>query len=226
MALLPAIGKDRLGVDEVAIGVLRAAGGVGAVLTAMVLAVRPVRIRVGRVLLVAVAVFGLGTILLGSTSSYFVAFLAMMILSAADMISVFIRGTIVPMATPDNMRGRVLAVEQLFIGGSNELGAFESGVAGQALGASPAIVLGGVATWASSPCGGSRSQRCETSTASPNWSSDRSGVGNPRSVRRSAERMGARVVASGLVAWESNGVLICGAVCVQIGLVPMRRASL
>lgn len=146
VALLPAIGKDRLGVDEVAIGVLRAAGGIGAVLTAMVLAVRPVRARVGRVLLVAVAVFGLGTILLGSTRSYFVAFVAMMILSAADMISVFIRGTIVPMATPDNMRGRVLAVEQLFIGGSNELGAFESGVAGQALGASPAIVLGGVAT--------------------------------------------------------------------------------
>jgi predicted MFS family arabinose efflux permease len=146
VALLPAIGKDQLGVSEFWVGALRAAGGIGAVLTAMALAVRPVRRRVGRVLLGAVAVFGLGTILFGVTRSYPVAFLAMMILSGADMISVFIRGTIVPLATPNLMRGRVLAVEAVFIGASNELGAFESGVAGELLGAPLAVVVGGVAT--------------------------------------------------------------------------------
>jgi hypothetical protein len=148
VALLPAIAEDRLGVGGAGLGWLRAAGGVGAGLTALTLAVRPVRRRIGRTLLVAVALFGVTTIVLGLTRSFVVALGAMAVLHAADMVSVFIRGTIVPLATPDVMRGRVLAVEHVFIGASNELGAFESGVAGQALGTVGAIVSGGLATLA------------------------------------------------------------------------------
>ena len=88
------------------------------------------------------------TIVLGTTRSYAVAFVALMVLSGADSISVFIRATLVPLATPPSKRGRVLAVENVFIGASNELGAFESGVAAALLGVGPAVVLGGVATLA------------------------------------------------------------------------------
>jgi MFS family permease len=146
VALLPAIAEDRLGVGAVGFGWLRAAGGIGAGLTALALALRPIKRGVGPKLLVAVAIFGATTIVLGLTRSFVVAMLSMAVLSAADMVSVFIRGTIVPLATPDAMRGRVLAVEHVFIGASNELGAFESGVAGQALGTVGAVVSGGIAT--------------------------------------------------------------------------------
>jgi hypothetical protein len=93
-----------------------------------------------------VTIFGVFTIVLGLTTSFVVAFAAMLILSAADAVSVFIRATLVPLVTPDESRGRVLAVENVFIGASNELGAAESGVAGQVLGVAAAVVLGGVAT--------------------------------------------------------------------------------
>jgi hypothetical protein len=146
VALHPAISEERLGVGSVGYGWLRAAGGIGAGAVTLVLTRRPVVRRVGRTLLVAVAVFGIGTIVLGATTSYLVAFLAMLVLSGADAISVFIRATLVPLVVPQDMRGRVLAVENVFIGGSNELGAFESGVAGQALGPAGAVILGGAAT--------------------------------------------------------------------------------
>lgn len=146
VALLPAIATDRLGVDAVGLGWLRAAGGLGAGAVTLVLAVRPLRRRVGTTLLSVVAVFGSATVVLGLTTSFAVAFLAMAVLSGADAVSVFIRATLVPLVTPEDKRGRVLAVENVFIGGSNELGAFESGVAGQLLGPSGAVVLGGVAT--------------------------------------------------------------------------------
>jgi MFS family permease len=146
VALLPAIAEERLGVGAIGLGWLRAAGGVGAVIMAILLARRPVTHRVGRTLLVAVAIFGVATIVLGATTSFVVAFIAIAILSAADMVSVFIRATLVPLATPDEVRGRVMAAENVFIGASNELGAFESGVVGQALGPVGAIMSGGVAT--------------------------------------------------------------------------------
>jgi hypothetical protein len=95
-----------------------------------------------------VATFGVFTILLGVTRSYFVAFAALAVLSGADAMSVFVRATLVPLVTPADRRGRVLAVENVFIGASNELGAFESGVVGEIIGSSGAIVLGGVATLA------------------------------------------------------------------------------
>jgi MFS family permease len=146
VALLPAIADDRLGVGAVGLGGLRAAAGIGAALMTITLGFRPLRSRIGVTLLIAVAVFGVGTVLLGLTTSYVLAFFALALLSAADAISVFIRATIVPLLTPDEMRGRVLAFEMVLIGASNELGAFESGVTGQLLGPAPAIVLGGVAS--------------------------------------------------------------------------------
>jgi MFS family permease len=146
VALLPAIAEERLGVGAVGLGWLRAAIGIGAALMTLWLAWRPLRRRVGPTLFVAVAAFGVGTIVLGVTTSFAVAFAALVVLSAADAISVFIRGTIVPLVTPVLMRGRVLAFEMVFIGASNELGAFESGVAGQLLGPAAAVVLGGVGT--------------------------------------------------------------------------------
>jgi MFS family permease len=146
IALLPAIAEDRLHVGDVAYGWLRAAAGIGAAGMAAVLAVRPIARHVGIKLMVAVAVFGVGTLVLGLTTSYVVAFAAIVVLSAADMISVFIRSTLVPLVTPDEKRGRVLAVENVFIGASNELGAFESGVAASAIGTPAAVVSGGVGT--------------------------------------------------------------------------------
>jgi hypothetical protein len=112
----------------------------------MVLLRRPVTRRVGRTLLVAVGLFGVFTIVLGLTTSFAVAFLSVAALTGADAVSVFIRSTLLPLVTPAQVRGRVMAVEMVFIGASNELGAFESGVAGELLGTTGAIVLGGVAT--------------------------------------------------------------------------------
>lgn len=146
VALLPALAEEQLGAGPVGIGWLRAAGGIGAAAVTLTLTRRPVVRRIGRTLLGVVALFGGATIVLGVTHSYAVAFVAMLVLSGADAISVFIRATLVPLIVPTEMRGRVLAVENVFIGGSNELGAFKSGVAGQLLGPAGAIVFGGAAT--------------------------------------------------------------------------------
>ncbi len=146
VALIPVVATDRLGVGDVAYGWLRAAPGVGAAAMAIVLAVRPVSRRVGPMLLVVVGVFGAGTVVFGITRSYTIAFLALVVLSAADMVSMFIRGALVPLATPPDQLGRVSAVEGVFIGASNELGAFESGVAARWLGVPWAIAGGGIAT--------------------------------------------------------------------------------
>lgn len=146
IALIPAVASERLGVGDIAYGWLRAAPGIGAATMAVVLAVRPVQRRVGPTLLAVVAVFGAGTVVFGLTRSYVVAFVALVVISAADMVSMYIRGSIVPLATPDDQLGRVNAVEGVFIGASNELGAFESGVAARALGLSWAIAAGGFVT--------------------------------------------------------------------------------
>jgi predicted MFS family arabinose efflux permease len=148
VALLPAIAEDRLGVGAVGLGWLRAATGIGAGVVALFLTMKPVSRHIGKVLLACVALFGVGTIALGVTTSFAIAFVALLVLSGADAVSVFIRSTLVPLVTPADKRGRVLAVEAVFIGASNELGAFESGVVGQLLGPATAIVLGGVATLA------------------------------------------------------------------------------
>ena len=158
IALLPVIAEERLQVGDVAYGWLRASAGIGAALMAVFLASRPVTRNVGRTLLIVVAIFGIHSIVLGMTHSYTVAFVALLIGSAADMVSVFIRGSLVPLVTPDDKRGRVTAVEGVFIGASNELGAFESGAAAAAIGVPATVIGGGVATmgvvaffWALSP---------------------------------------------------------------------------
>jgi len=146
VALLPAIASKQLHVNAVGLGWLRAAGGIGAAAVTFWLSARPLRRRIGPTLFVVVALFGIFTIVLGVTHNFTVAFLAMLLLSAVDSVSVFIRGTLVPLVTPSAARGRVMAVEGVFLGASNELGAFESGVAGQLFGTGPAVVLGGIAT--------------------------------------------------------------------------------
>jgi MFS family permease len=146
IALIPAVASERLGVGDIAYGWLRAAPGIGAALMAVWLAARPVTRRVGPTLLVVVMIFGAGTVVFGLTTNYAVAFVALIVISAADMISMFIRGSIVPLVTPDEQLGRVTAVEGVFIGASNELGAFESGVAAQAFGLPLAIAGGGLIT--------------------------------------------------------------------------------
>ena len=146
VALLPAIAEKRLDVGDVAYGWLRAAPGIGAGAMAIYLSARPLRRRVGKSLLFVVGLFGAGTVVLGLTRSFVVAFVALLVLSGADMVSVFVRTSLVPLVTPDEKRGRVLSVENVFIGASNELGAFESGMAAQQLGLVPAVAGGGLAT--------------------------------------------------------------------------------
>lgn len=148
VALLPAIVEKRLNFDDVDLGVglLRAGFAGGAALCAAVLAWRPVSRRLGPVLFFVIAVFGVCNIVVGFTTSFVVAFIAIAVASAADQVSVFIRSAVVPLATPEAMRGRVLAVENVFISSSNRLGAFESGVTAAWFGLAPAVVIGGVAT--------------------------------------------------------------------------------
>jgi Major Facilitator Superfamily len=146
VALLPAVAKELLGGGSEQVGILRAVGGVGATLVTFALAARPLRNRIGRTLLVAVGVFGVATIVFGISRSIWVSGLAMLVLSGADSVSVFIRSTLVPLVTPAAERGRVLAVEAVFIGASNELGAFESGEVAHHFGTVASIISGGVLT--------------------------------------------------------------------------------
>ena len=148
IALIPVIAEERLGVGDIAYGWLRAAPGIGAGLMGLVLARRPVTRRVGPTLLAVVATFGAFHVTLGLTTNYIVAFISLVIAAGADMVSMTIRSTLVPLATPNSQLGRVTAVESVFIGASNELGAFESGVAARAIGVPWAVAGGGIATMA------------------------------------------------------------------------------
>ncbi len=146
VALLPVIAEEQLNVGAVAYGWLRAAGGIGAASMAIYLAFRPIRRRVGKNLLAVVAIFGVSTVVLGLTHSYVVAFIAFLVANAADMVSVFIRSSLVPLLTPDEKRGRVSAMEGVFVGASNELGAFESGAVANFIGTTATVIGGGLAT--------------------------------------------------------------------------------
>jgi MFS family permease len=142
-ALLPIFSSDVLHVGAVGNGLLRAAPGAGAIVIGLGLAVRPVRRRVGPILFTAVGLYGVFTVLFGISRSFVLSLIALAALAGADMFSVLIRSSLQPLLTPPSMRGRVGAVERVFIGGSNELGAFESGVAAAAIGAVPAVIIGG-----------------------------------------------------------------------------------
>jgi hypothetical protein len=145
-ALLPVFATDVLHVGAAGNGLLRAAPGVGAIAVGVALATWPLRRRVGIILFGAVAMFGAATIAFGLSTSFPLSLAALAVLAGADMISVLIRGTLAPLLTPPELRGRVSALESVFIRASNELGAFESGVAAALLGAVPAVVIGGAAS--------------------------------------------------------------------------------
>ncbi len=146
VALLPLFARDVLHVGPVGLGVLRSAPAAGAVAAGVLLTHRPLRGNVGRMLLVVVAGFGASMIVFGLSRSFVLSLAALAASGFTDMVSMNIRSTTVALATPDLLRGRVNAVEMVFISASNELGAFESGAAAAILGAVPAVVVGGAAT--------------------------------------------------------------------------------
>lgn len=146
VALLPIFAKDILEVGPAGLGLLRTAPAVGAFLAALAIARHPIRQRAGPTMFVVVAGFGACMVLFGLSRELWLSLLALALAGAFDMVSVVLRSTILPLVTPDELRGRVNAVEMVFISASNELGAFESGVAAALIGAVPAVVLGGVAT--------------------------------------------------------------------------------
>jgi MFS family permease len=146
VALLPVYAREILHTGPWGLGLLRTAPGVGAAVMAVAVAHRPLRGRSGPTLLWSVAGFGICTIIFGVSHSLALSLISLVLLGASDMVSVIIRATLVQLRTPDEMRGRVMAVDMVFIGTSNELGQFESGVTAQWFGAVPAVVLGGVGT--------------------------------------------------------------------------------
>jgi MFS family permease len=141
--LLPAFVRDVLRVGPWGLGLLRCAPAIGAASTAILLAHRPLGRRAGAKMLWCVGGFGAATILFGLSHSLILAMAGLILVGATDMVSVVVRGILVQLATPDEMRGRVNAVDMVFIGASNELGGFESGLTAQWLGTVPAVVLGG-----------------------------------------------------------------------------------
>ena len=145
-ALLPAFTRDVMHAGPEVFGYLRAAPGVGAGLTGFWLAFRPVSRQVGPMMFAGVAAFGAATVILGLSRNFWVAMVMLVVLGVGDMTSVFIRSMLVQLETPDEIRGRVSAVNSVFVGASNELGEFESGLTAAWLGLAPAIVVGGSAT--------------------------------------------------------------------------------
>jgi MFS family permease len=146
VALLPVFARDVLEVGPAGLGVLRAAPAAGALLAAIVLVRRPIHRHAGGTLLTVVALYGVTMIVFGLSEAMWLSLLALAAGGAVDMVSMVLRQTILPLVTPDELRGRVNAVEMVFISASNELGAFESGVAAALVGAVPAVVIGGVIT--------------------------------------------------------------------------------
>jgi hypothetical protein len=142
-AMLPVYARDVLHVGSEGLGALRAAPSVGAALTALLLARRPLRRHVGVKMFVCVAVFGLATIVFGESRVLWLSLASLFVLGASDMISVYVRSSLIQLHTPDAMRGRVSAVSGLFISASNELGEFRAGLAGAAFGPVVAVVGGG-----------------------------------------------------------------------------------
>ena len=146
VALLPIFAKDILDVGPTGLGFLRTAPAIGSFVAALLIARFSIRRRAGPTLFVVVAGFGVCMIVFGLSREMWLSMVALALAGAFDMVSVVLRSTILPLVTPDELRGRVNAVEMVFISGSNELGAFESGLAAALIGAVPAVVIGGVAT--------------------------------------------------------------------------------
>jgi MFS family permease len=146
VALLPIFAREILHSGPWGLGLLRSAPGVGAGIVAVAMAHRPIRRHAGMKMMWCVAGFGIFTIMFGLSRSFILSLIALFLVGACDMVSVIIRATLVQVATPDEMRGRVNAVDMLFIGVSNELGEFESGLTAHWVGTVPAVVIGGIGT--------------------------------------------------------------------------------
>jgi MFS family permease len=146
VALMPVFARDILRVGATGLGILRGAPGTGAVIMALVLAHRPFKRHAGAIMLCCVAGFGACTVVFGLSRNVTLSVAALVLLGACDMVSVIVRHTLVQISTPDEMRGRVSAVNMIFIGASNEVGQFESGVTAAWFGAVPAVVAGGLGT--------------------------------------------------------------------------------
>ena len=146
VALLPAFAEEILHAGAVELGFLRAAPAIGAVVMAFIIAYKPPTKNAGRNLFLSVGAFGLSTILFGLSENIWMAFFFLFLTGAFDNVSVVIRHTVLQLATPDKMRGRVSAVNGIFIGSSNEIGAFESGATARAFGLKPSIIIGGILT--------------------------------------------------------------------------------
>ena len=145
-AMLPIFAKDILRVGPTGLGILQASPAIGALAMTWYLSRFPLKRRIGRSLFVSVAIFGVGTILFALSTSFWFSLTMLVMLGAADCVSVVIRQSLVQLETPDDMRGRVSAVNSVFIGASNQLGEFESGAAAALIGIVPSVVAGGVGT--------------------------------------------------------------------------------
>lgn len=147
-ALLPFFATEILHVDAFGFGLLKAAPAIGAAVMSVALTVRPIGPFAGAKMFASVAIFGVATIVFGLSENFYLSLLALTVLGASDMISVNVRHSLTQLATPDHMRGRVSAVNMLFIGASNELGEFESGITAYWWGTVPAVIVGGLGTLA------------------------------------------------------------------------------
>ena len=148
VALMPVFASEILVLGPLGLGLLRAAPGVGAIAMAIYLATFPIRHDSGIKMFVGVAVFGLGTLIFGLSETAWLSILALAIMGAGDMISVYVRETLIALWTPDEVRGRVNAVNSVFVGASNELGEFRAGMMAHFFGTVPAVVIGGIGTLA------------------------------------------------------------------------------
>jgi MFS family permease len=144
VALLPVYASDILHVGPRGLGMLRSAPALGATVSAVAMAYRPLKRHAGTIMLAAVFVYGLATLVFGVSTSFWISLIALFILGASDMISVVVRSTLVQLNTPNEMRGRVSAVNMMFVVASNELGEFESGITAAWFGSVAAVILGGV----------------------------------------------------------------------------------
>ena len=145
-ALLPVYAREILAIGPQGLGILRSAPAVGALLMSVFLARNPLQHRVGRTMFIAVIIFGIATIGFAVSTSFVLSICALTVLGASDVISVVIRSSLVQLGTPDEMRGRVSAVNSMFVGTSNQLGEFESGITAAWVGVVPAVLIGGIGT--------------------------------------------------------------------------------
>ncbi|CDN55958.1 MFS transporter [Neorhizobium galegae bv. officinalis bv. officinalis str. HAMBI 1141] len=148
VALMPIFARDILELGPWGLGMLRAAPGVGAIIVAIYLAFYPIRHHAGVAMFIGVGLFGVGTLVFGLSVTPWLSISALMLMGASDMISVYVRETLIALWTPDEVRGRVNAVNMVFVGASNELGEFRAGTMASIFGAMPAVVIGGVGTLA------------------------------------------------------------------------------